>query len=84
MMNAKVAELGLEHTSFANPHGLDAPNHYSSARDLVAITSEAMAFPLFAETVRSRSYVFPPAPDGAPLGSPVIYHGRGQQSHKIR
>jgi D-alanyl-D-alanine carboxypeptidase len=64
MMNARAAELGLEHTSFANPHGLDATNHYSSARDLLVIATHAMAFPLFAETVGSRSYVFPPAPDG--------------------
>lgn len=64
LMNSRAADLGLEHTSFANPHGLDASNHYSSARDLVVIAREAMAHPLFAETVRSRSYVFPPAPDG--------------------
>ncbi|HEY5890616.1 MAG TPA: D-alanyl-D-alanine carboxypeptidase family protein [Acidimicrobiia bacterium] len=64
LMNARVAELGLEHTNFANPHGLDAANHYSSARDLVVLAREAMAYPEFAEAVRSRSYVFPPAPDG--------------------
>jgi D-alanyl-D-alanine carboxypeptidase len=64
LMNAKVAELGLEHSHFQNPHGLDASNHYSSARDLVVITREAMSYPLFAETVRARSYAFPPDPDG--------------------
>lgn len=64
LMNARVAELGLEHTHFENPHGLDSSNHYSSARDLVVMAREAMAYPLFAEAVRSRSYVFPAAPDG--------------------
>lgn len=64
MMNGKAAELGLIHTRFSNPHGLDALNHYSTANDLLVITKAAMEYPLFAETARSRSYVFPPAPDG--------------------
>lgn len=64
MMNARASELGLSHTSFANPHGLDAPNHYSSANDLLVITKAAMEYPTFSEAVRSRSYAFPPAPDG--------------------
>ena len=32
-MNAKAQELGLKDTHFANPDGLDAAGHYSSARD---------------------------------------------------
>ena len=39
MMNDKAADLGLENTRFANPHGLDAPGHYSSARDLLTIAA---------------------------------------------
>ena len=42
LMNEKCAALGLHHTHFVNPHGLDAPEHYSSARDLAVITAEAM------------------------------------------
>lgn len=34
MMNEKASELGLTNTHFSNPHGLDADNHYSSARDM--------------------------------------------------
>jgi len=34
MMNEKCSELGCTHTNFVNPHGLDAENHYSSARDM--------------------------------------------------
>ena len=30
LMNEKAAELGLEDTHFANPHGLDAEDHYST------------------------------------------------------
>lgn len=33
-MNEKARDLGLQNTSFANPHGLDAQGHYSTARDL--------------------------------------------------
>jgi serine-type D-Ala-D-Ala carboxypeptidase (penicillin-binding protein 5/6) len=64
LMNERARELGLSHTSFANPHGLDAPNHYSSASDLLVITQAAMEHPVFAEAVKSRSYAFPPGPDG--------------------
>jgi len=42
-MNRKARLLGLENTHFANPEGLDAPGHYSSARDLVALAREAMS-----------------------------------------
>lgn len=34
LMNERVASLGLSHTHFANPEGLDDPGHYSSASDL--------------------------------------------------
>lgn len=33
-MNKKCQTLGCMHTNFVNPHGLDAENHYSSARDM--------------------------------------------------
>ena len=56
LMNAKARELGLSNSSFTNPHGLDADGHYSTAEDLAAITREAMANPLFAEIVATKSY----------------------------
>lgn len=65
MMNAKATELGLTETSFANPHGLDAPGHYSSASDLLTMTLVAMENPTFRNIVRSRALVFPDAPDGS-------------------
>ena len=34
MMNDRAKELGLSNTHFVNPHGLDANDHYSSARDM--------------------------------------------------
>lgn len=64
MMNDKAEELGLEHTSFANPHGLDAPGHYSSAADLLTLARVAMENPEFAEMVAARKVALRDAPDG--------------------
>ena len=33
-MNAKVKELGLAHTHFANPHGISDEDHYTSCYDM--------------------------------------------------
>ena len=55
LMNEKAAALGLENTHFANAHGLDAPEHYSSARDLAAITAAAMENPTFCKLFATRS-----------------------------
>lgn len=50
-MNALAAELGLQDTHFANPHGLDAEGHYSSAYDLALLAKAALANPAFATIV---------------------------------
>ena len=59
MMNARARELGLAHTAFANPPGLDAPGHHSSAADLVALARVAMRDPVFRELVASRQASIP-------------------------
>lgn len=41
MMNDRVKSLGLKDTHFVNPHGLDDPEHYTSAYDLAVIAGEA-------------------------------------------
>jgi serine-type D-Ala-D-Ala carboxypeptidase (penicillin-binding protein 5/6) len=64
-MNDKAAELELEHTRFANPHGLDERDHYSSAADLLRMTRAAMEIPEFAAAVAAKVYRFPPQPDGS-------------------
>ena len=40
MMNKRAKELNLKNTNFKTPHGLDAANHYSSARDMSIIARE--------------------------------------------
>lgn len=41
-MNEKAQELGMENSSFRNPHGLDDPEHYSTARDMAILASYCM------------------------------------------
>lgn len=54
MMNTKAEELGLRNTHFANPHGLDAEGHYSSANDLAVLTAYALHNPVFKEIVKTE------------------------------
>ena len=55
LMNDKAHRLGLEGTHFENPHGLDSPNHYSTARDLAVLAAYAMKNPIFRQTVSTKS-----------------------------
>ena len=54
LMNDKARVLGLKNTHFENPHGLDSPNHYSTAHDLAILAAYAMENPIFRQTVSSR------------------------------
>ncbi|HKT38529.1 MAG TPA: D-alanyl-D-alanine carboxypeptidase family protein [Ktedonobacterales bacterium] len=57
MMNMEAALLGLDHTHYANVHGLDAPGHYTTVGDLARIARIAMEnFPLFAQIVKTPTY----------------------------
>lgn len=51
MMNEKASSMGLENTRFTSPAGLDAPDNYSSARDLATLARASMEYPFFRETV---------------------------------
>ncbi len=55
LMNLEAGLLGLSHTHYANPHGLDALEHYTSASDLVRLTEFAMQSPTFAQVVQTPS-----------------------------
>lgn len=52
LMNARARELGLRQTHFVRPDGLDAPGHYSSARDVTQLARIAMNRPFVRATVR--------------------------------
>jgi D-alanyl-D-alanine carboxypeptidase (penicillin-binding protein 5/6) len=62
MMNAEARRLGLTHTHYANPHGLDAPGHYSTVADLTRLARIEMRDPVFAFVVkRTRAELPGPA-----------------------
>ena len=54
-MNDKAQALGLQHTSFANPNGLDSEENYSTAYDLAKITQAALHTPGFIEIVSAKT-----------------------------
>lgn len=54
-MNEKAAALGMTHTSFANPSGLDAQGHYSCALDMARLAAYAMREPTFARIAATRT-----------------------------
>ena len=41
-MNEMARDLEMWHSSFANPHGLNHPDHYSTARDMAKLANAAM------------------------------------------
>lgn len=52
MMNRRAAEIGCLDTHFANPHGLTADGHYTTAYDMALIAREAMKNEAFANIAR--------------------------------
>ena len=55
-MNARAAELGCENTHFANPHGYQDENHWSTALDLAKIACEGVKLDAFRQIVSATSY----------------------------
>ncbi len=55
LMNKKAGELGLKDTHFANPSGLDAQGHYTTAYDLAMLARAALENPVFAEICKCSS-----------------------------
>lgn len=57
LMNKKAKEIGMKNTSFANPHGLDNENHYSTAYDMALLTKYAMENKNFKIIVGTKSKI---------------------------
>lgn len=68
LMNEYAAGLGLIDSHFHTPHGLDNPDHYSTAYDLAVLTAESKKHPLFDEIVSSKDV------DGKVYGFTRSYH----------
>ncbi|HEX5417905.1 MAG TPA: D-alanyl-D-alanine carboxypeptidase family protein [Chloroflexota bacterium] len=57
LMNAQAADLSLHDSHFVNPHGLDAPGHYTSAYDLAIAARYGMTqYPEFRKLVIARTW----------------------------
>jgi D-alanyl-D-alanine carboxypeptidase (penicillin-binding protein 5/6) len=61
LMNAKAKELGLTHTHFVTPHGLDLTldGHYTTARDLAVLSGVAMKNPAIVKITAATQYRIP-------------------------
>jgi len=59
MMNDKAVEIGAYDTHFANPNGLPADNHYTTAYDLSLICAYAMRNNYFCEVVKTQYKTIP-------------------------
>ncbi|MBA2641631.1 MAG: D-alanyl-D-alanine carboxypeptidase [Actinobacteria bacterium] len=59
LMNAEARELGLDDTTFANPHGLDATGHLSSAEDATTLVRYALGIPFIRDALGRSSVVLP-------------------------
>jgi D-alanyl-D-alanine carboxypeptidase (penicillin-binding protein 5/6) len=55
LMNFEAQRLGLDETHFSRPDGLDAPQHYSSARDVTLLARILMHDPLVRQLVAERT-----------------------------
>ena len=56
LMNAKAVDIGLENTHYVTPHGLDNPEHYTTAYELAKLADYALNNETFAKVVNTKNY----------------------------
>ena len=79
-MNQTAAALRLKDTHFSNPHGLDNPEHYTTAYELSLITREALKNPVFKRMVSTdRTTISHMGNDGVRL---LVNHNKLLHSYK--
>ena len=54
LMNLEANKLGLENTNFSNPMGFDSKDNYSSAEDLVKLSTHFFQKPLILEILSTK------------------------------
>ena len=60
LMNQRAVEMGCTDTHFTNAHGLDDPEQYTTARDMVKIVLAAIENDTFCEVFGAVGYDVPP------------------------
>ena len=73
IMNQRAKELGCTESHFANPSGLNNPNHYVTAYDYALICRAAFNNPKFVE-IDSTTYYKLPASRWVPAGQTIYSH----------
>lgn len=71
-MNERAAELEMTNSHFTNPHGLDDPDHYSSAADMARLGRAIMKHDVLRKLVGSEEYVIPW--EGEPYERSLVNH----------
>lgn len=57
LMNKKARFLGMNNTTFSNPHGLDeVTKNYSTAYDMALLSSYASSIPMYREVTKTKYY----------------------------
>jgi D-alanyl-D-alanine carboxypeptidase (penicillin-binding protein 5/6) len=58
MMNAKAKAIGMKHTNFTNPCGYDIKKHYSTPKDLLAMTEYAIKNKQFNDISKMNKHTY--------------------------
>ncbi len=59
MMNQTAARLGMTDSNFTNSHGLPDPDHYTTAKDLMILTTRMIAdFPDYYAWYKEKEYTY--------------------------
>lgn len=58
LMNQEAGRIGMASTHFANPHGLDHPDQYTTARDLATLARYVLRFPLIRKITSTEEYTW--------------------------
>lgn len=75
-MNDTARELGMDRSVFRNPDGYHDPLHYTTVRDLTALTRKALEYPEIRETVGLQRASFTLL-----SGEAVTWHNTNQLIH---
>ena len=59
LMNSRAAELGMTGTHFANAHGLNDPDHYTTAGDMALLTKKFLSVDVLKEVCYTTKYKLP-------------------------
>jgi len=56
LMNEEAKKIGLNNTHYVTPHGLDNPEHYTTAYELAKLADYALKNEIFAKVVNTKNY----------------------------